>query len=54
MSKYWAMSPAEHAEHGKRAARFNECWEFDYAHGVIAIGWDLGEAPESIEHLWNI
>ena len=51
MNKYWAMSPAEHSNHGRKAARFNECWEFDYAQGVIAIGWDLGEEPESPEHL---
>ena len=51
MTKYWAMAPAEHSNHGRKAARYNECWAFDHTHGVIAIGWDLGEEPDSPEHL---
>ena len=51
MTKYWAMAPAKHSNHGRKAARYNECWSFDHTHGVIAIGWDLGEEPDSPEHL---
>ena len=42
----WAMAPAEHtSEH------YQNCWKYDLTHGVISMGWDLGEAPESKQHL---
>ena len=51
MVRCWAMAPAEYAHTGAKGATFRKCWEYDLEHGVIAIGWDLGEAPESREHL---
>ena len=51
MAGTWVMAPAEYAPKGQTGAIYQKCWEYDLAHGVISIGWDLGEAPESEEHL---
>ena len=45
------MAPAQYAPSGKTGVKFRKCWQYDLEHGVISIGWDLGEAPESREHL---
>ena len=51
MVRYWAMVPAEYAPTGAKGATFRKRWQYDLEHGVIAIGWDLGKAPESSVHL---
>ena len=51
MIRCWAMAPAEYSPTGAKGTVFRKCWQYDLDHGVIAIGWDLGEAPESREHL---
>ena len=55
MVGYWAMAPTKHNMTGQEAraegATFDERWGYDHANGVISIGWDLGEAPESRAHL---
>ncbi len=51
MAGTWVMAPAEYGPRGVKAAIYRRCWEYDLEHGVISIGWDLGEAPESREHL---
>ena len=51
MVRDWAMAPAEYGPRGTKWATFWKCWQYNLEHGVIAIGWDLGEAPESKEHL---
>lgn len=51
MTKCWAISPAKYSPIGDTAARYDACWQYDHANGVIAIGWDLKDAPESPEHL---
>ena len=48
---YWVMSPAEYRPTGERGNCYRKCWQYDLGHGVISIGWDVGEAPESREHL---
>ena len=42
----WAMAPAEHS-----SPRFQPCWDYNHDHQVISIGWDLGQPPESRDHL---
>ena len=54
MPKYWAMSPAEYAPKGNDGIRFQECWKYDLEHGVISIGWNLGEKPESQRDLYSL
>lgn len=51
MTGYWAVAPAEYAQRGHKAAHFKRCWDYDRGEGVIALGWDLGEMPDSPEHL---
>lgn len=51
MVQYWAMAPAEYSPSGKKAKTYRKCWEYDLSNNIIAMGWDLGEAPESEEHL---
>lgn len=46
MLRYWAIAPTDYGDRGE----FNRCWQFDREHGVISIGWDVGE-PHSIEDL---
>ena len=47
MTRYWVIAPAEYRDQDA----FNRCWDYCRNNGVIAIGWDLGEAPRSQEHL---
>ena len=47
MTRYWVIAPAEY----RNPDEFDRCWSYDRQNGVIAIGWDLGEAPRSQEHL---
>ena len=54
MVKYWAMAPAEYAPKGKDGIRFQKCWDYDLEHGLISIGWDLGEKPESKKDLYSL
>lgn len=54
MPKYWVMAPAEYAPKGAVAEFFWNCWDYDLANGVISIGWDLGEKPDSREHLCSL
>ncbi len=54
MAKYWAIAPAKYSTSGKTAKRYRECWEYDHANGVISIGWNLGDSPESPEHLRSL
>ena len=42
------MTPEEAEYEG---ATFDERWRYDLEHGVISIGWGLGEAPTSLAHL---
>ena len=51
MTRYWAIAPAEYSPKGKIGTKFQKCWQYDLARGVISVGWDLGETPESREHL---
>ena len=51
MVKYWAMAPATYSPSGTIRAEYQKCWQYDLEHGVIAMGWDLGEAPNSRDHL---
>ena len=51
MVRCWAMAPAKYAPAGAKGATFRKCWQYDLEHGVISIGWNLGEAPESRQHL---
>ncbi|MDE0019757.1 MAG: hypothetical protein OXT69_00040 [Candidatus Poribacteria bacterium] len=51
MAKYWVIAPAEYSSSGSKADWYDTCWQYDHANGVIAIGWNLEEAPESPEHL---
>ena len=56
MVRCWAMAPAEYRPSGAKGTTFRKCWQYDFQHGVISIGWDLGEAPESrahLERLWE-
>ena len=51
MVRCWAMAPAEYSPTGAKGTKFRKCWQYDLEHSVISIGWGLGEAPESREHL---
>ena len=51
MATTWVMAPAEYGASGPKAGIYRRCWEYDFENGVISIGWDLGEAPVSREHL---
>ena len=51
MPRTWVMAPTEYAPMGQKGAIYKRCWEYDLEHGVISIGWDLGKAPESRDHL---
>ena len=46
MVRYWAIAPADY---GNRE-RFEQCWQYDRANGIMAIGWDVG-APSSRDDL---
>lgn len=54
MTRYWVMAPARYSSSGTVGAEYHKCWQYDLEHGVIAIGWDLGEAPKSREHLYRL
>ncbi len=50
----WAIAPAEHER--RKNETFDRCWQYDRDHGVIAVGWDLGRAPEGrddLRALWD-
>ena len=51
MATTWVMAPVEYGASGPKAGIYRRCWEYDFENGVISIGWDLGEAPVSREHL---
>ena len=51
MVKFWAMAPAKYSPSGTIWAEYQKCWQYDLEHGVISMGWDLGEAPKSRDHL---
>ena len=51
MTRYWAIAPAEYSPQGRIGTRFQKCWQYDLARGIISVGWDLGEKPQSREHL---
>ena len=51
MTRYWAIAPAEYSPKGKIGTKFQKCWQYDIARGIISVGWDLGENPQSREHL---
>lgn len=46
-TRYWMIAPAD----CQNRDEFDRCWHYDRENGVIAIGWDLGKAPRSPEHL---
>lgn len=46
-TRYWVIAPADY----RNRDEFDRCWHYDRENGVIAIGWDLGGAPRSQEHL---
>ena len=57
MNRCWVIAPAEYRPAGEKAAWYRTCWQYDLANGIIAIGWGLGEAPESrahLEFLWEL
>ena len=48
----WAIAPATH----RPRKRFNRCWNYCRARGVIAVGWELDRAPatrEDLRLLWE-
>ena len=51
MVRYWAMAPTMHTNTRSEGATFDERWEYDLANGVISIGWDMHETPQSKAHL---
>ena len=51
MPSYWVVAPAEYRPNGKTGAIYRRYWQYDFDHGVISIGWNLGEPPQSREHL---
>ena len=46
---YWAIAPADYSQRRK----FRKCWEYDLAHDIITVGWDVG-VPASYEDLVKI
>ena len=46
MLRYWAIAPSDYGDRKE----FERCWQSDRQHGVISIGWDVGE-PHSTEDL---
>lgn len=46
-TRYWVIAPADY----RNRDEFDRCWHYDRENRVIAIGWDLGKAPRSQEHL---
>ena len=54
MARYWVMAPAEYSPSGAIGAEYQKCWQYDLEHGVIFMGWDLGAAPRSREHLHRL